>query len=52
MKYAEDKSMIEKAHYLKDYNFIEKPQMQQNFIDSNEDILGIKLFEWDHILYD
>ena len=49
MEYAEDKSMIQKAHYLKDYNFIEKPQIQQDFIDSEQDILGLDSFKWDEI---
>ena len=47
MKYAEDKSMAKKAQYLQDYNFIAKPQTKQNFIDSEEDILGLDLFTWD-----
>ena len=46
MKYTKDKSMAEKTRYLKDYNFIEKPQIQQDLIDSKEDILGLKLFNW------
>ena len=52
MKYAEDESMAKKTRHLKDYNFIEKPRIQQNFIDSEEDVLGLKLFEWNHILYE
>lgn len=50
MKYAEDKSMAQKAQYLQDYNFIKKPQIQRNFIDSEEDVLGLDLFKWDEIL--
>ena len=49
MKYAEDESMAKKTRHLKDYNFIEKPRIQQNFIDSEEDILGLKLFNWSKI---
>lgn len=49
MEYAEDKSMTERALYLKYYSFIEKPQTEQSFIDSEEDILGLKLFKWDEI---
>lgn len=49
MKYAEDKSMAKKAQYLQDYNFIAKPQTKQNFIDSEEDILGLNSFKWDEI---
>ena len=49
MEYSEDKSITKKAKYLQDYNFIEKPQIQQDFIDSEEDILGLKLFKWDEI---
>ena len=52
MEYSEDKSMTERAQYLQDYNFIEKPRIQQNFIDSEQDILGLDSFKWDHILYD
>ena len=47
MEYTEDKSMAEKTQYLKDYDFIAKPQTKQNFIDSEEDILGLDLFTWD-----
>jgi hypothetical protein len=49
MEYAEDKSMAEKTQHLQDYNFVSKPQIQQSFIDSNEDILGLDSFKWDEI---
>tara|TARA_R110001599_G_scaffold329370_3_gene543306 strand:- start:198 stop:482 length:285 start_codon:yes stop_codon:yes gene_type:complete len=49
MKYSEDKSMAEKAYYLKDYNFIEKPQTKQNFIDSKQDILGLDSLKWNEV---
>ena len=49
MEYTEDKSMVQKAHYLKDYNFIKKPQIDQSFIDSEQDILGLDSFKWDEI---
>jgi hypothetical protein len=49
MEYTEDKSISEKALYLKDYTFIEKPKTQQNFIDSEQDILGLDSFKWDEI---
>ena len=49
MEYSEDKSMAEKTQYFKDYNFIEKPQIQQGFIDSEQDILGLNSFKWDEI---
>jgi hypothetical protein len=49
MEYTEDKSMTEKAHYLKDYNFIEKPQIEESFIDSEQDILGLDSFKWNEI---
>ena len=49
MEYAEDNSMTQKAQHLQGYSFIEKPQIQQDFIDSEEDILGLKLFNWSKI---
>ena len=49
MEYSEDKSITKKAKYLQDYNFISKPQIEQSFIDSEEDILGLDSFRWDEI---
>lgn len=49
MNYTKDKSMAEKIRCLKGYNFIEKPQIQKNFVDSEEDILGLNFFNWDEI---
>lgn len=49
MEYTEDKSMTKKTQYFKDYGFIKKPQTQQNFIDSKQDILGLDSFKWDEI---
>ena len=50
MKYAEDESMSLNSQRLKGYDFTNKPETQQSFIDSEEDILGLDLFKWDEIL--
>lgn len=49
MEYTEDKSMSERASYLKDYICIKKPQTNKSFIDSEQDILGLDSFKWDEI---
>ena len=50
MDYTTDESMALKSQRLKDYNFIDKPETKQNLIDSEEDVLGLNLFNWDKIL--
>ena len=49
MEYTEDKSMEQRANHLKDYDFIKKPQIEESFIDSEQDILGLDSFKWDEI---
>lgn len=51
MEYTKDESMSSKVKHLQDYDFIEKPKTEQNFIDSEQDVLGLDLFKWDEIQY-
>lgn len=49
MRYSDDSSMSAKTRHLQNYDFIKKPDTQKDFLDSNENVLGVNLFKWNEI---